>query len=84
MTAPTPLRPPSPLALREARERAELSQERLAAYAWVSPRTIHRIERGLVSPHPTTRHSIRAVLAKRLRDDTLVIDWPTTTAKEAA
>ena len=67
------------MTLREARERAELSQERLAAYAWVSVRTIRRIEQGLVVPNMSTRRAIVDALARRLRlpeGARLAIAWP--------
>jgi len=38
------------IALREARTRAELSQERLAFHAGVHPTYISHVERGLKSP----------------------------------
>lgn len=71
--------------LRQARERAELSQEQLAALAWVSVRTIRRIEQGHVTPNISTRRAIRSALHRRLAD--VSIAWPTGTdriIKEAA
>lgn len=48
--------------VRKAREHAGLTQAGLAYLAGVSPATIHRLEAGRTSPHPSVREVIAAVL----------------------
>lgn len=48
--------------VRQARRQAGLTQAGLAYLAGVSPATIHRLEAGRTTPHPTVREAIAAVL----------------------
>lgn len=66
--------------LRQARERACVTQEELAAVARISARTVQRIELEQVDPHLSTRR----VLAVALRLHPSGIAWPSVTDERAA
>jgi len=66
--------------LRRAREQANLSREQLALKSGVNARTLYRIEHDEVVPQRSTQRCIAAALSMHPS----AIDWPTTTAKEAA
>ena len=53
--------------LKEARIRANLTQEELCALVDMTPASISRIENGLAMPHPATRKKIEEVLGP--------VDW---------
>lgn len=68
------------LTLRQARDQADMSRERLAFKAGVSPRTLYRIEHGATCPQLSTQRVIAAALEMPPK----AIDWPTVAMKEAA
>lgn len=72
------------MTLKDARDRAGLSRETLAAKAGLSARAIYDIEHGVKVPRRSTRLLLTTVLRNELRVDLLPIDWPVPTNEAQA